>query len=120
MRSWERCAKCNSKTHLYLDCPVWDKRSRRYGHVRISRMWAAEKHKNRELDAYAQQVAEGNQPMGTYYRHTDEAKRVSDELGRPFRGDDLTRTYLPEADELIGPIESPVTGRDVDTWHDRA
>lgn len=43
-----------------------------------------------ELADYRQLRKEGVQPDGTHRRHLDRAKRMSDALGVPYRGDDRT------------------------------
>ena len=46
-----------------------------------------EKKWNAELDAYRGAVAEGIQPATTKMRDIQEAKRISDKTGQPFRAD---------------------------------
>jgi hypothetical protein len=61
-----------------------------------------------ELDAYKQARDEGSQPWGTKLEQSEEAKRESDRLGRPFRAENLAKTYHPEiTKKLSGKILSP-------------
>ena len=72
-------------------------------------------HENRKLEAnleeYRQVRREGSQPAGTTHFHIEQAKRLSDQLGRPFRAEDLASTFAPEVE--IRPLpQSPYFGAD--------
>ena len=67
---------------------------------------------DKELSAYADAVKNGIQPDGTTWKKVEYANAMSDRLGRPYRGDDLARTFHPEIAEEVKPLpglnEAPV------------
>lgn len=93
------CPKCGSVSHPNANlCPQEGKSWRT---VRFAPQGLRDKQTDIDLREYAKTRSEGNLPFSTRRADVEQAKIMSNELGRAYRADDMTRTVNPELADAI-------------------